>query len=281
MKQLTLNLLHQDRSDIAYRTLTFNDGEPHIWIDEFDRKSYIKVICRIANPADLFLLMQVADIMRRHGAEWVLKITYLMSQRMDRVMSFGEALSLDVVTGILNGFGADKICILEPHSGRIDRKVKNVVPFCGINQQPGIVFDRDIIVHPDAGAASRYADDPHTKIVANKKRDPKDGHITSLTLADDADDIVSANPGSPFLVVDDLCDGGGTFVRLAQLLGARYPDRERRIFVTHMVNARGIQALADNYQQVTFTNSFREWRKADGITLPDNVRVVDIDKAWR
>ena len=48
-----------------------------------------------------------------------------------------------------------------------------------------------------------------------------------------------------------------------------------------MVNARGIQALADNYQQVTFTNSFREWREADGITMPDNVRVVDIDKAWR
>ena len=39
MKQLTLNLLHPDRSDIGYRTMTFNDGEPHIWIDEFDRKA--------------------------------------------------------------------------------------------------------------------------------------------------------------------------------------------------------------------------------------------------
>lgn len=56
MKQLTLNLLHSDRSDIGYRTMTFNDGEPHIWIDEFDRKSEVLVRCRIASPADLFPL---------------------------------------------------------------------------------------------------------------------------------------------------------------------------------------------------------------------------------
>ena len=280
MKKLTLNLLHPDRSDIGYRMMTFNDGEPHIWIDEFDRKSYVSVLCRVSNPADLFILMQVGDVLRRQGVEFTLKITYLMSMRMDRVISFGEAFSLKLVTDIINGLGADKVAVLEPHSGRTDREIHNMVPVCGINHSPGIVHDNDIIVHPDAGAAERYEHDDHLKIIASKKRDLTNGKIIALDLEDGADEIVHEHPDRPFLVVDDLCDGGGTFAWLAQVLKDRYPDRQRRIFVTHMVNVRGIGVLADNYDQVIFTNSFRDW-KAEMGQLPDNVRQIDVDKDWR
>lgn len=280
MKKLTLNLLHPDRSDIGYRTMTFNDGEPHIWIDEFDRKSYVAVLCRVSNPADLFILMQVGDVLRRQGVEFTLRITYLMSMRMDRVISFGEAFSLKLVADIINGLGADKVAVLEPHSGRTDREIHNMVPVCGINHSPGIVHDNDIIVHPDAGAAERYEHDDHLKIIASKKRDLTNGKIIALDLQDDADEIVRANPDRPFLVVDDLCDGGGTFAWLAQVLKERYPDRQRRIFITHMVNIKGIGVLADNYDEVIFTNSFRDW-KAEMGQLPENVRQIDIDKDWR
>lgn len=284
MKQLLLNLLHPDRSDIGYRTMTFNDGEPHIWIDEFDRKAEVEVLCRVSSPADLLLLMQVDDILRRQGVEWTLRISYLMSMRMDRVISYGESFTLAVVARIINAMGHRKVSVLEPHSDRTDRLLRDCTARCGINMKPGIVWDSDVIVHPDAGAAERYSRDAHPKIIAAKRRDPATGQILSLELADDADEVVSQVtaqwPQAQFLVVDDLCDGGGTFVRVAQLLGARYPDRQRRIFVTHMVNPRGIEALADNYHQVTITNSYREWRDIEG-GLPQNVRVIDIDRSWK
>lgn len=284
MKQLSLNLLHPDRSDITYRTLTFNDGEPHIWLEDFDRKAKVAVRCRVSNPADLFMLMQVGDILRRQGVRFTLDITYLMSMRMDRVISFGEAFSLRLVADCINSLGAYRVRVLEPHSDRAVQEIQGSRAVGGISLKPGLVWDSDIIVHPDAGAAERYSRDAHPKIVALKKRDVTTGRILSLELQDGADEVVNSvttkYPQAQFLVIDDLCDGGGTFVRLAQLLGARYPDRQRRIFVTHIVNAQGIRALADNYHQVTFTNSFRDWRHADGLALPDNVTVVDIDREW-
>lgn len=68
-------------------------------------------------------------------------------------------------------------------------------------------------------------------------------------------------------------DGGGTFKGIAQLLGFHYPDRERTIYVTHMVNPKGITTLSENYKEVYFTNSYKDWNKE---TLPDNVKVIEI-----
>lgn len=284
MKQLTLNLLHPDRSDIGYRTLTFNDGEPHIWIEDFDRKSDVLVRCRVSSPNDLFLLMQIGDVLKRQGIVFDLDIAYLMSMRMDRVISYGEAFSLGIVADVINRLGARKVQVLEPHSERTDREIHNCWARCGINMKPGLVWDTDIIVHPDAGAAERYSRDAHPKIIAHKKRDLSTGKILSLELQDDADevvnDIVGHHPQAQFLVIDDLCDGGGTFAAVAELLRNHYPDRQRRIFVTHMVNPKGIQVLADNYHQVTITNSYCDWRTVMP-DMPKNVAVVDVDKNWR
>ena len=80
-------------------------------------------------------------------------------------------------------------------------------------------------------------------------------------------------PQAVFVVIDDLCDGGGTFKGIAQLLGFHYPDRERTIYVTHMVNPKGITTLSENYKEVYFTNSYKDWNKE---TLPDNVKVIEI-----
>lgn len=52
-----------------------------------------------------------------------------------------------------------------------------------------------------------------------------------------------------------------------------YPDRERTIYVTHMVNPKGITTLSENYKEVYFTNSYKDWNKE---TLPDNVKVIEI-----
>lgn len=284
MKQLTLNLLHSDRSDISYRTMTFNDGEPHIWIDDFDRKAEVWVRCRISSPADLFILMQIGDVLNRQTVRWSLDIAYLMSMRMDRVITFGEAFSLKVVADVINGLGASAVRVLEPHSEVTDHFIHNSTPRAGICLKPGTVWDSDIIVHPDAGAAERYRHDAHPKIIAQKKRDLTNGRILSLELQDDADEVVRSvtakYPQAQFLVVDDLCDGGGTFARLAQVLQERYPERQRRIFVTHMVNPKGIDVLAENYDYVTFTNSYCDWRTVR-TDLPKNVSVIDIDKSWQ
>lgn len=84
---------------------------------------------------------------------------------------------------------------------------------------------------------------------------------------------------SPILVVDDLCDGGGTFVGIAQKIRKYCPDRELNIFVTHMVNHKGIENLSKNFDHVYFTNFYYNWEsgyKVNGMKFPENITQINI-----
>lgn len=37
-----------------------------------------------------------------------------------------------------------------------------------------------------------------------------------------------------------------------------FPDRKLAIYVTHMVNPKGITTLSENYDEVYFTNSYKD-----------------------
>lgn len=73
------------------------------------------------------------------------------------------------------------------------------------------------------------------------------------------------------LIVDDLCDGGGTFAGVAAAIREINPDAQIDIAVTHMVNPKGIETLSKNFRHVWFTNSYKDWEN-----LPENVTMVDI-----
>ena len=263
----TLNLLNKEKSDISYEIITFPDGEPHIKIIDLDRKKDVNVICRIANPTDLFILMQVGNILNRQGIIFDIKITYLMSMRMDRVMNFNEAYSLEIVANMINSLNARKVKILEPHSEKTLMLIKR-----------SSKIDNDILlsdylkVYPDEGAAGRYNAYPMKDVIFKKKRNLSDGKIISIEPINK--DLLYKSD-KPIMVIDDLCDGGMTFKLIADYLNEVVPNHELNITVTHMVNPKGIQTLSENYNKVYFTNSYKDWSKEK---LPSNVFVIDWNK---
>lgn len=113
-----LNLTNIKDSDIKYTISRFPDGEVQITLDNINRKDVTKIVCRVTNAEELFLLGQVADILNRQGVRFKLTILYLMSIRMDRVMDFNRPFSLKIVTDFINGLGAISVELLEPHSIR-------------------------------------------------------------------------------------------------------------------------------------------------------------------
>lgn len=115
---LVLNLIRPEKSDVKFNIIQFPDGEPHIVLEDFDRKDKVTVICRVSNPNDLFILMQLGDILNRQGIIFRLAITYLMSMRMDRVISFNEAYSLKMVAEVINNMSPEEVTVLEPHSSK-------------------------------------------------------------------------------------------------------------------------------------------------------------------
>lgn len=58
-----------------------------------------------------------------------------------------------------------------------------------------------------------------------------------------------------------------------RLITEVYPTGDRAIYVTHMVNPKGIATLSENYKEVYFTNSYRDWGRE---ALPDNVKVIEV-----
>ena len=260
----TLNLLNKEKSDISYEIITFPDGEPHIKIIDLDRKKDVNVICRIANPTDLFILMQVGNILNRQGIIFDIKITYLMSMRMDRVMNFNEAYSLEIVASMINSLNARKVKILEPHSEKTLMLIKRSN---GVNDN--ILLGDYLKVYPDEGAAERYNAIPVKDVIFKKKRNLSDGRIISIEPINK--DLLYISD-KPILVIDDLCDGGMTFKLIADFLKKECPNRELNITVTHMVNPKGIQTLSENYNKVYFTNSYKDWNKEK---LPSNVFITE------
>lgn len=85
------------------------------------------------------------------------------------------------------------------------------------------------------------------------------GHITDYKIYSNGFDMTNKK----LLVIDDICDGGGTFVLLANELKKHNPTRFS-LFVTHGIFSKGVEVLYDaGYSSVITTDSlFDEGRKA-------------------
>jgi ribose-phosphate pyrophosphokinase len=261
----TLNLINYNKSDIKYQIINFPDGEPHIKLGEINRKHSVQVHCRICNPNDLFILLQVGDILNRQGVIFSLRIYYLMSMRMDRVITFEESFSLKVVADLINNMNPSYVLILEPHSEIVFKLIEN----CSMIAPPKVDFNDYLKVFPDEGAMLRYRGDEKLHVICNKIRDPQTGRLTGFKILNP--EVIENNPDKPFMVIDDLCDGGGTFAGIASLLDEY--NREKAIYVTHMVNPKGIQTLSENYDRVIITNSYKNWKNEN---IPNNVTVYSV-----
>ena len=261
-----LNLIHIENSTIKYKVFHFPDGEIQIELGEFSHKEDVLIKCRITNAEELMVLCQVMDILDRHEIEYSTRIYYLMSMRMDRVMDFNRPFSLKVVTKILNSYNCQSYEIIEPHSNTTQTLCKHCYPFYG-ECRPD--FSNYQIVFPDAGAKERYSlgYEQDLCITCSKVRDEATGRILEIKI-NNPEDLLK----KPLMIIDDLCDGGGTFCGIAQAFSKLGITKDKlNISVVHMVNPKGIENLSKNFNHVWFTNSYKDWEN-----LPENITMLDI-----
>ena len=281
-----LNLSNVEKSNIKYTISHFPDGEVQITLGEFSHKDPVEVACRITNAEELFILMQVADILNRHDVVWHLHIYYLMGARMDRVMDFNRPYTLKIVANLIKNLGCRSIYVLEPHSDMTPfiLQSENLYPeeerYDDFHPTNWNVYRDYLVVFPDKGAYERY-DGEWRKgqvdiAIAEKVRNVETGVIESIKILNP--EVFEGNT-KPIMVVDDLCDGGGTFVGIANEI-RKYTDKELNIFVTHMVNPVGIRHLANNFDHVYFTNSYKDWKQIwepnPFVSFPENVTQFNV-----
>lgn len=275
MNYKTLNLVDLSKSDFNYSIYNYPDSEKHIVLHgiEWNKYKSINVITRISSMNDLFILLQVNQILQHEGVKInILTILYLLGARCDRRFSLGEAIDADIIQQLIGKVSAEYISFLDPHS--INKNNFDFISSEKIGTKYNLISKKlDLyqcnICYPDEGAAKRYSSvlKPHPACLMGEKHRKPDGISIKLI------ESIQLDTNKPILVIDDLCDGGGTFAVLANELDAIYPDFKREIWVTHAIQKSGIELLASNYNKVYITNSYKNWENEN---LPENVTVIDV-----
>lgn len=237
--------------DSAVRPFRFPGGEWHFAWPE--RETPVSAVLTGAEPDDLVLLALWADVARERGVRSVAYIPYLPAARADRGTPFGAR----VYANLINAAGLDEVIVFDPHSpvapGLVD-DVRIVHSASAVRDavfgRHGLPGDYVGIIAPDAGArdrATRVAELVGLPVfTAEKHRDQATGALLSY-----------APPTLPahgrLLVVDDVCDGGATFVALAESTGVA---RERlTLWVSHGIFSGRADRLTEHYGEIITTDS--------------------------
>lgn len=202
--------------------------------------------------ATLFWVDALAE--RGHPAP-ELVLPCLPGARQDRLNPEGDYLfTAKSVAQMINDRCFPRVITVDPHSEVMPALLEN----CHVIHSVDVLKARHVpireyagVIAPDAGAAKRAMQIAQFLKVpvyqAWKRRSIVDGHITGFGM-----EPLTALTGDAFLVVDDLCDGGGTFMGLAELL----PDAAQLdLFVTHGIFSQGFSGLLKHYTNVITTDS--------------------------
>lgn len=204
-----------------------------------------------------------------------LVVPCVFGQRQDRINPQGDTLFTAKSVGkLINSLGCPRVTILDPHSEvsstAIDRcnvvHVDDILNERSRSFMPQTLFGLKkyaAVISPDAGAvkrAERIAKMLKIPLkIAGKTRDVTDGKITGFHVEDCSDLFQVGSPAGSnvdvphVLVIDDLCDGGGTFIGLGQVLDAEGFDAD--LYVTHGLFTKGTQDLFTWYQRIFCTDS--------------------------
>jgi ribose-phosphate pyrophosphokinase len=266
----TLNLQYQELSDIKYNIIQFPDGEIQLDVqdDLINFKDSITIKTRIKTTNDLFILLQAYDILDRYCISYDTEIMYLMTQRTDRIFSQGRPLSLKIIMSLLKGY----VSVLEPHNIEAMKHFSNNYVDSVYHIHPSLLhlYDDRMIFYPDLGARTRYdCNGMYYVGYGEKVRDVATGSIIDYSIHTNFHENHKINR---IVVVDDLCDGGRTFLVAYEKLRELYPEAEINLDITHAVQEAGLRKVCEVFDKVIVTNSYADWNKL-GIA---NLEVKDV-----
>lgn len=275
----TLNLVNKD--DVLscdYEISKFPDGQQSIRIVEKNYYTFyslkeqttpIIIKSRLNTFQDLELIICANQALKEIGVKSVkLYIPYCIGGRSDRKFQEGGINYIkQVIAPTINSQNFDEVRIMDPHSDVLEACINN---FVKINNyylikmaltdidNKDFAQDRFCLVSPDAGAYKKVFDvaqkfDIRKIITATKVRDIKTGNIihTEIPTLDQDNNL-------KYVIVDDICDGGRTFIELAKVIKEQKPDAKIYLVVTHGIFSYGFDLLAEYIDGIYTTNSVKD-----------------------
>ena len=237
----------------TFEAMNFPAGEAHVKVAENQTNTPHTQIAHITgcDPNELMTLAMWADACKRRGDTTVLLMPYLPGARADRGVPFGAA----VYANLINSMELDEIVTLDPHSPVMPSLLNNLTVIDSAELIAGRFKELALTGHtgviaPDAGAVERAgrvaAALERPLFRAEKHRDFDTSRLSGFTCE-------PLNPNGKYLVVDDICDGGGTFMGLADAIDL--PRERLTLWVSHGVFSGRAEQLFERFGNIVTTDS--------------------------
>ena len=265
-----ITITTQDLDTLTVSPTIFPDGTIQVWKlpESMLRSETVVVTWEYENDSEFFVLAQLKTLLDEYDSLASLSIYYLPYARQDKDIANDATFGLHTFAKLLNSLNFLTIYILDPHSEIALSLIKNSTAMFPGGDIANFFLESnlDYVCYPDAGAKDKYEKIYNLpSIHANKLRDPLTGDILELEL------IGLDEPGKRVLIVDDICDGGATFVRLAKALkekGASYVG----LYVTYALMTKGDELLhnagiEDIYQAINLRRNKNEQKAVSSTTV--------------
>lgn len=227
---------------VEIKPTIFPDKTSQIWkLDESLFRKVNIVDWLFENESELIHVMQLGDLLYTYSDVRILAIPYLPYGRQDKTISNESTFALRTFCKILQTSEYTHIRTVDAHSSLCESfGIENISPNPTISNYIELLKP-DVICFPDKGASQRgYTTEGLTTIHLDKKRNQLTGEIEGLEYLGDID-----LTDRSILIVDDLCDGGRTFIEAAKILKT-LNVKNVDLYTTHGIYSKGIQYLKDN-----------------------------------
>lgn len=280
-KNITLNFHDLSKSDIKFKLNRFPDGEVQITELEVEKLAEnMNFIMPIRNAEELFIFVQMMELIHTSIHRTNVIIPYLMGARNDRSMAPGRGVTLfDVLWVISNSlYPLDRLTFITMHNEEaVSKWFADAEPWLGEEfdsenlDNPRINFimpypnfktnENEMVVFPDKGAERRFkhlVDGPY--LVAEKVRDVNQAQsrILKYELLNPMNyDLKKIKKIS---VLDDLVDGGNTFKLLSSALHTELNNNSEfsvELYLTHFIQEEGLLSLTEYYDIIYVCDTFR------------------------
>lgn len=236
-----IKLIHNGEKII--KPTMFPDGTSQVWKLDLKGGTPAEIIWYFESEGEIIHLAQLVGLLQSSGIKIEeIYIPFLPYARQDKPVQNDQTFAFNPFVRMLEGItGRIPVKSLDVHGHSY--YIKNVEPTNHI--LTAIIQSKaDLICYPDSGAQLRYSRTVDFKSIhCEKIRNQATGEITGLKIWKKPRQEEHKLKGT-VLIVDDICDGGKTFIETAKVLykaGASKVD----LYVTHGIFSKGRQVLHD------------------------------------
>jgi ribose-phosphate pyrophosphokinase len=278
-RALAKEICHELRCDLGRaQTARFSDGEFNFQIEENVRGADVFIVQPTCPPTDSHLmeLLVMLDAFRRSSAERLTAVVpYYGYGRSDKKDRPRVPIAAKMVANLIRVAGADRIVTIDLHAAQIQGFFD--IPVDHLYSAPVMIrYYQDnplpnlTVVAPDTGGAERaraYAKRLDAGLALCDKRRDKPNVAEVMNVVGDVE-------GRSCLIVDDMCDTGGSITKVSKALKEAGADRVHACFTHPVLSGRAAMHLANSdIEKIVVTNTIPLNSKAAEL---ENIQILSI-----